>query len=95
MNEAHSDRVNWKEFFADSIVGDSFIADAPAKASAVASAKRYGIKLRCRKRTQGNFLCQIVDAIDERQKILSTFASLPLHRLQAIYKAANQAKIIT
>lgn len=92
---SHSDRVNWKEFFADSIVGDSFIADAPAKASAMASAKRHGVKLRCRKRTQGDFLCRIIDTIDERQRILSAFASLPLDKLKAIYKAANQAKIIT
>jgi hypothetical protein len=86
--------MNWRNFFADSVIGDSFIADAPAKASAVASAKRYGVKLRCRKRTQGDFLCQIIDAIDERQRILSAFASLPLDKLKAIYKAANQAKII-
>jgi hypothetical protein len=94
MKASHSDRVDWKGFFTDSIIGDSFIADAPAKASAVASAKRYGVKLRCRKRTQGDFLCQIIDAIDERQRILSAFASLPLDKLKAIYKAANQAKII-
>ena len=94
MKACHSDRIDWKGFFADSIIGDSFIADAPAKASAVASAKRYGVKLRCRKRTQGDFLCQIIDAVDERQRILSAFASLPLDKLKAIYKAANQAKII-
>lgn len=94
MNEAHSDRVNWKEFFADSLLGDSFIADAPAKASAVASAKRHGIKLRCRKTSDGRFICKIIEIVDERQKILSTFASLPIHQLQAIYKAANQAKIL-
>lgn len=94
MKSSHSDRIDWKGFFADSVIGDSFIADAPAKASAVASAKRYGVKLRCRKRAQGDFLCQIIDAIDERQKILSAFASLPLDKLKAIYKAANQAKII-
>jgi len=94
MNEAHSDRVNWKDFFADSLLGDSFIADAPAKASAVASAKRHGIKLRCRKITDGRFICKIVEIVDERQKILSTFASLPLNQLQAIYKAANQANIL-
>lgn len=94
MNTPHSDRVNWKEFFADSLLGDSFIADAPAKASAVASAGRYGVKLKCRKMQDGRFLCQIIDAIDERQKILSVFASLPLDQLRAIHKAANQAKII-
>jgi hypothetical protein len=94
MNEAHSDRVNWKEFFADSLLGDSFIADAPAKASAVASAKRHGIKLRCRKTSDGRFICKIIEIVDERQKILSTFASLPINQLQAIYKAANQAKIL-
>ena len=91
---SHSDRVNWKEFFADSLLGDSFIADAPAKASAVASAKRHGIKLRCRKIPDGRFICKIVEIVDERQKILSTFASIPLNQLQAIYKAANQANIL-
>ena len=94
MNTPHSDRVNWKEFFADSIVGDSFIADAPAKASAMASAKRYGIKLKTKKLDNCRYLCKIIDTIDERQKILSVFASLPLNKLQAIYNAANQAKIL-
>jgi hypothetical protein len=92
---AHSDRINWKEFFADSIAGDSFIADAPEKASAVASAKRYGIKLKTKKTDNCRYLCIIVDTLNERQRILSTFASLPLDQLRAIYKAANQAKIIT
>jgi hypothetical protein len=92
---AHSDRVNWKEFFADSIVGDSFIADAPAKASAMASAKRYGIKLKTKKTDNCRYLCTIVDTLDQRQQILSAFSSLPLDQLRAIYKAANQAKIIT
>ena len=91
---SHSDRVNWREFFADSIIGDSFIADAQAKASAVASAKRYGIKLQCKKIENCRYLCKIVEAIDERQRILAEFASLPLQKLQAIYKAANQAKIL-
>jgi hypothetical protein len=91
----HSDRVNWKEFFADSIVGDSFIADALAKASAMASAKRYGIKLKTKKTDNCRYLCTIVDTLDERQQILSAFSSLPLDQLRAIYKAANQAKIIT
>lgn len=91
---AHSDRVNWKEFFADSIVGDSFIADAPAKASAMASAKRYGIKLKTKKLDNCRYLCTIVDTLDERQQILSAFSSLPLDQLRAIYKAANQAKLI-
>lgn len=94
MKTSLSDRVNWKEFFADSVIGDSFIADAPAKASAMASAKRHGIKLRCRKTQDGRFICTIIEIVDERQKILSTFASLPLDKLKAIYKAANQAKII-
>jgi hypothetical protein len=92
---SHSDRVNWKQFFADSIIGDSFIADAPAKASAVASAKRYGIKLKTKKTDNCRYLCTIVDTLDERQQILSAFSSLPLDQLRAIYKAANQAKIIT
>jgi hypothetical protein len=92
---AYSDRVNWKEFFADSIVGDSFIADAPTKASAMASAKRYGIKLKTKKTDNCRYLCTIVDTLDERQQILSAFSSLPLDQLRAIYKAANQAKIIT
>ena len=91
---AHSDRVNWKEFFSDSIVGDSFIADAPAKASAMASAKRYGIKLKTKKTDNCRYLCTIVDTLDERQQILSAFSSLPLDQLRAIYKAANQAKLI-
>lgn len=91
---SHSDRVNWRNFFADSLIGDSFIADTPTKGSAVASAKRYGIKLRCRKIEDGRFLCTIIEAIDERQKILSEFAALPVEKLKAIYKAANQAKII-
>jgi hypothetical protein len=91
---SHFDRVNWKEFFADSIVGDSFIADAPAKASAMASAKRYGIKLKTKKTDNCRYLCTIVDTLDERQQILSAFSSLPLDQLRAIYKAANQAKLI-
>lgn len=91
---SHSDRVNWKEFFSDSIVGDSFIADAPAKASAVASAKRYGIKLKTKKTDNCRYLCTIVDTLDERQQILSAFSSLPLDQLQAIYKAANQFGLI-
>jgi hypothetical protein len=92
---SHSDRANWKEFFADSIVGDSFITDAKTKASAMASAKRYGIKLKTKKTENCRYLCTIVDALDERQQILSAFSSLPLDQLRAIYKAANQAKIIT
>jgi hypothetical protein len=94
MSQAHSERVNWKGFFADSVVGDSFIADAGAKASAMASAKRYGIKLRCRKSEDGRFICKIIEAIDERQRMLSEFSSLPISKLQAIYKAANQAGLI-
>lgn len=94
MNEAHSNRVNWRSFFSDSLIGDSFIADAPSKASAVSSAKRYGIKLQCRRMEDGRFLCKIIEAIDERQRILAEFASLPINKLKAIHKAANQAKII-
>jgi len=78
---SHSDRVNWKDFFADSVIGDSFIADAPAKASAMASAKRYGIKLKTKKTENCRYLCTIVDTLDERQEILSTFASLLVCRI--------------
>lgn len=95
MKTSLSDRVNWKEFFADSKAGDWFIADASRKASASASAKRYGIKLQCRKLAENKYACKINQAIDLRQSILATFASLPLNKLQAIYKAANQAKIIS
>ncbi len=89
-----SNRVNWKEFFSDSCIGDSFIADAPAKASAMASAKRYGIKLKTKKMENCRYFCTIIDTLDERQEILSAFSSLPLDQLRAIYKAANQAKIL-
>ena len=92
---SHSNRANWRDYFADSVIGDSFIADAPAKASAMASAKRYGIKLRCRKLPDGRYICKITEAIDERQEILSAFALLKTDQLKAIFKAANQAKIIT
>jgi hypothetical protein len=44
---------------------------------------------------ENKYACKVDHAIDLRQSILSTFASLSLHQLQAIYKAANQAKIIT
>jgi len=91
---SHSDRVNWKQFFADSIIGDSFIADAKTKASAMASAKRYGIKLKTKKTENCRYLCTIVDALDERQQILSAFSSLPVEQLRAIFLAANQAGII-
>jgi hypothetical protein len=91
---SHSDRVDWRKFFADSLVGDSFIADKPARASAASSAKRHGVKLKCRKLHDGRYLCKIVEAIDERQRILAELALLPVDKLRAIYKAANQAKII-
>jgi len=90
-----SNRVNWKDFFSDLKTGDWFIADASTKASAASSAKKYGIKLKCRKLAENKYACKVDHAIDLRQSILSTFASLSLHQLQAIYKAANQAKIIT
>lgn len=91
---SHSERVNWREFFADSLIGDSFIADAQAKASAVASAKRYGIKLRCRKNDDGKYICRIIEATSERQRILAGFAALPIENLKALYKAANQFGLI-
>tara|TARA_R110000868_G_scaffold2666_7_gene18848 strand:- start:487 stop:810 length:324 start_codon:yes stop_codon:yes gene_type:complete len=86
-----NDRNDWREFFATFIVGESFIADRRNKASAMASAKRHGVRLKARMLPNGNFSCTILASDYGRQAIMDAFNSLPIERLRALHKAATQS----
>lgn len=90
---SRSDRNDWMEFFATFIVGESFTADARNKASAVASAKRHGVRLKARKLPDGKYICTILESDHGRHLIMEKLSALPINKLKAIYKAANQLGI--
>jgi hypothetical protein len=95
--EARQDsaRNDWREFFATFIVGESFTADSRNKASAMASAKRHGIRLKARKLPDGRFACTILASDYGRQSIMEAFAALPIERLRALHKAATQSGMLS
>jgi hypothetical protein len=94
---SHSDRTNWKQFFANLVRGDSFHLDKMAAQSARTSAGKYGIRLLIQKEAHDWYKCTILDTdcrLSDKETIIRHFRSLPIKDLKAIYKAATQAGLI-
>jgi hypothetical protein len=94
---AHSERTDWRKFFADLVRGDVFFLTKKASQSARTMAGKYGIRLLIQKEAFDWYKCTILETdrrLSERETILATFRNLPFKKLKAIYNAANQANIL-